>query len=328
MKNKLIALCLCACLAMGLTGCGGETVEDTTSSSEIASLVDNGNLSEDSAVIAVGKTTVPYREFKAYYYFMKNRYEDVMGESVWDYSGEGEGKTIGQEAMEDVVRLIIQVKVICKAAAVQEVTLAADEKEEADHNARNCCAEIPDEVQQENGLSIPLLTQIFEENRLAEKMYNVVTGQADIQIPAEDCRAAKVQLICLKASEEDREAVREKAQQLRQQIADADESFYTFAKANDQGGEIECLIGRLDERKSLADAVLGLKRYEMSPVVEESDGFYIAYVTQVPGKALNKEYKNQMIQKRQTEAFQNAYKEWSGKYGVKVSKSLLDEGED
>ncbi len=325
MRNKLTALCLCLCLAAGLVGCGGEAAEETTSGSELAAFVDNSALEEDSTVIAVGKTTVPYREFKAYYYFMKNRYEDVMTERVWDYSGISSGKSIGQEAMEEVVRLIIQVKVICKAAAVQGVALAADEKEEADYNARTCCAEISDSDKKENSISIPLLTQIFEENKLAEKMYNVVTGQADVQVSDKDCRAAKVQLICLKTSDGDKEQVRLRAQQLRDEIVSAEKSFYTFARANNQSGEIECLIGRMDDRKALADAVLGMKRYEISPVIEESDGFYIAYVTQVPGKALNKEYKNQVIQKRQTEAFQNAYKEWSGKYGVKVSKSLLAE---
>lgn len=60
---------------------------------------------------------------------MKNQYENVLSNNIWSYKESG--KSIGQEAVEDVVRLIIQVKVICKAAGQQSVSLAADEKEKA-----------------------------------------------------------------------------------------------------------------------------------------------------------------------------------------------------
>lgn len=323
MKKKILAWILCMTMVFGLTACGGgEAASDTTSESERAASVNNGTLKEDSTTISVGKTTVPYSEYKVYYYFMKNQYEDVMTESVWNQNG-GTERSIGQDAVEDVVRLIIQVKIICKAAAVEGVTLAADEKEEADYNAKKYLEGIRDEVKQANSMSVPLLTQIFEENKLAEKMYQVVTGKVDVNVTEQDSQAAKVQLIYLKTSAQNKEQVKQKAQQLCQQAKSSATSFYPLAKANTQGDEIECLVGRMDSRTNLVNAVLGLKKHAVSDVIEEKDGFYIAYVLQTPNKDTNGAYKNEVVAERQTNAFKDAYKKWSEQYDVKVSKSLL-----
>lgn len=325
MKHKIMSVFLCLCLTLSLTACGGgEAAEDTTNESESAAAVNNGTLQEDSVTVAVGKTTVPYSEYKVYYYFMKNQYEDVLTQDVWKYAGAGEdGKSIGQEAIEDVVRLIIQVKVICKAAALQGVTLAVDEKEEADYNATKFCEGLSDQVKQENSITPTLLAQIFEENKLAEKMYHVTTGQVDVNITAEQSQAAKVQLIFLKTNEQNKAQVKQQADQLCQKAKSSSDSFYTLAKENTQASEIESLVGRLDSRSNLVNAVMSMKKNEVSSVIEEKDGYYIAYIVEESSQNINNAYKNQVVEERQTSAFQKAYQKWSEQYEVKVSKSLL-----
>jgi len=321
-----LAAVVCS-LSLMLTACGeGEAVQETTSTSERAAAVNNGTLSEDSVALSVGKTTIPYKEYRIYYYFMENQYAGMLDGSIWNYTGVLEGgKSIGQEAVENVLRLIIQVKVISKAAAVQGVTLAADEKEEADYNARQFCESLTDEVKQANGITQPLLTQIFEENKLAEKMYRVVSGQVDVNVTAEQARAARVQLIWLRTEGQDKAAVKQRADSLLQQANSSAGSFYRLAKENTQAGDVEYIIGQMDARKNLAAAVLGLKQYQISGVIEEQDGYYIAYCVKPSSRKINEEYKNQVVSERQISQFQKAYKEWSGQYEVKVSKSLLAE---
>lgn len=137
MRYRLLAILICAGMCFGLAACGeGEKPEDTTST-ERAVAVSNQKLKPDSVVISVGKTTVNTSEYRAYYYLMENPYKGVFGNEVWNYSkAGGDGKTLAQEAVEAVLRLIIQVKVICKEAAMQNVALGTDEKEQAAHNAK------------------------------------------------------------------------------------------------------------------------------------------------------------------------------------------------
>lgn len=325
MKNKGLAILLCLSLCIGLTACGGsETAEETKQDIEHAASVSNGDLKEDSTALAIGKTKVPYSEYQAYYFFMKNQYENVLDADIWKYTGAGEqGKSIGQEAIEDVLRLIIQVKVIGKAAAAQGVALGVDEKEVSDYNAKKCFEGINEKVRKENGITLAVMTQIFAENKLAAKMYNVVLGTVDGNVTAEQSKAARVQLIYLKADDKTKAQVKKKADALCAQAKSSAGSFYPLARANTQAAEVECLIGRLDERTKLVNAVMGLKQYAVTDVIEEKDGYYIAYCVEPGNKKIYNEYKNQIVEERQIQAFQKAYKEWSGKYEVKVSKSLL-----
>ena len=68
---------------------------------------------------------------------------------------------------------------------------------------------------------------------------------------------------------------------------------------------------------------MALKKGQISNVIEENNGFYIAFCVKQDSAELQQQYRNQVVQDKQTEAFQKAYKNWSDKFQVKVSKALL-----
>ena len=107
MKQFILAILVCAGMTIGVVCCAREAMEETTSS-ERSTSISNSNLKEDSSVIAVGKTTVSYKEYKTYYYFMKNQYESILGTDIWKYKKAVIHKSVGQEAIESVLRQIIQ----------------------------------------------------------------------------------------------------------------------------------------------------------------------------------------------------------------------------
>lgn len=329
LKNKRILLFLCVCLCLMMSACGKDDSEEETKENvnyERAASVNNGTLADDSVAVSIGKTTVSYAEYRAYDYFMKNQFESVLGQDVWRYKLDESGKTVGQAAIEDVLRLIIQVKVINRAAADQKVVLAADEKEEADNSASQYCESLTDQVKKEKGINAVLVSSIFEENKLAEKMYNIVIGKAKVKFSDEQCEAARVQLIFLRADNANRETVKKTAGELRNQAV-KENSFYSFAKENTQADQVEILVGRQDARTKLTEAVLNLKQGSISEVIEETDGYYIAYCVERDNKTIRTEYKNQIVEERQNEAFSRAYSEWAAGYEVKASRSLLVEEE-
>lgn len=323
MKYRFLAILLCVSICLGLTGCGGGEPEKTSSEEKAAS-VSNSNLQPDSSVVAVGKTTVTYNEYQTYYYFMKNQYEGVLGKDVWQYNKAlEENKTIGQEAIESVLRLIIQVKVICKEAAIQKVSLQTDEKEEVDYNAKTVYESLSEKERTDIGIDLKILTNLFEEHKLAQKMYNVQIGKVNADLTADEVRAAKVQLIYCRANNDNKAEVKARAEQIRQSLNTSGANFYTVAKTNSEQDEIECIIGNSDGRRNLAKAALELKQGQISNVVEESGGFYIVCCMQPDGAEIQQQYRNEVVLKRQIETFQNEYKKWSEKFEVKVSKALL-----
>ncbi|MEE3468021.1 MAG: peptidylprolyl isomerase [Eubacterium sp.] len=315
-----------------LTACGSESEETTETTQaneepkdhEKTVPVENSSMKEDSTVIAVGQTAVSYAEYKSYYYFMESQYNALLGDQVWKQSAGG-NKTIGQEAIEDVLRMIIQVKVIVKEAAKQGITLEPDEKEDADYNAQKLYDSLGEDVTKEAMMSVPLLMEIFEENKLAEKTYRVVTGQAETGVSGTGLSAYRVQLLFKKAKDDDREQVRSEVENLQKKIAGSDKNFYTYAKKESDLPEVEYVIGSLDERKNLWMSVTSLRNNVISPVIEESDGFYIAMVLEKPNDEMNTEYQNQVVSEKQIEAFQKSYEEWSKNYDVEVSDALLSD---
>lgn len=326
MKYRFLAILLCVGMMLCLTACGsGEEKEEI--STESAASVSNNRLGADSTVLAVGKTKVTYNEYKAYYYFMKNSYESVLGEQIWSYAkATPNAKTLGQEAVEGVLRLMIQVKIINREAAALKVALETDEKEEAAHNAKTICDSLSEDVKAANGIDVKTVTRILEENKLTQKVYNVEIGKVNANLTPEQMKAARVQLIYLKADAKNKEQIRQKAEQLRQSIAaEGGNSFYKVAKENTEGDELETIVGGSDSRINLANAAVVLKKGQMSAVVEEKDGFYLAYCIAQDSPELQQEYRNQVVADRQIETFQKVYEKWSQKYEVKISRALLVE---
>ena len=327
--KKMISVMLLAALVIGVTGCGGEkapeepqATEEPDAVHEDAVKVENGTISADSVVIAIGQTAVPYSEYKSYYYFMESQYDSLLTEQVWKQSSGGD-KTIGQEAIEDVLRMIIQVKVTIKEAARQGVALEPAEKEDADYNAQKFYESLDDATIRDNMITSAQLTQMFEENALAEKMYRVVTGQAGVS-ESTDYKAYRVQLI-YKKSGDDKAAIKAKMDELQSTIASSNKNFYYHAKKESELSEIESIVGSLDTRKNLWQILATLKVGVVSPVIEESDGFYIAIVLEKPNDELNTEYRNQVVSDSQIEFFQKSYEQWSDSYEVVVSESLLSD---
>lgn len=326
--KKLCIVMVLLCAMLFSVACSGEEKGDEPEATEeaeheISVGVENGTIKDDSVVIAVGQTAVTYNEYKSYYFFMKRQYDSLLSEEVWKQRA-SDDQTIGQVAIKDVVRLIIQVKVIGKEAMHEGVSLEADEKENADYNAQKLCESLGDDVMKEEGLSTPLMMTIFEENKLADKMYRVVTGRVDVDMTDEQKNAYRVLLFHKKAGD-DKEALRQEMETIQKQVASSNKSFYLYAKQKSDDPEVEAVVGGGDERKNLVAVLKDIGLEKVSPVIEESDGFYLAYLLEKPNRELNLAYQNELIENKQIQEFQDMYSKWVSNYDVEVSESLLSD---
>ena len=122
--NRIVALLLAGVMVAGsITGCSGSIKKKSAK-------LEKGDITDSSIVITVGDQGIKYSEVKNYCYFLKNQYEGSFGEKIWSYSV-GKDTTIGDEAKEEVINMVTQLKVIKAAAEEQKVKLTNDEKDEA-----------------------------------------------------------------------------------------------------------------------------------------------------------------------------------------------------
>jgi len=324
-KSRGVFSCLCAgILTLGvLTGCSGKGTVG------IGAGLETGEVQENSVVIRVGDTAVRYREVRNYCYLLKEQYESSFGKKIWDYEL-GDGSTIGDEAKEEIINMITQLKVISATAESEKVTLTNDEKDEALQKAEKLMEKVTDKDKKSYHLSMQALEKIYEENALANKMFYISTDAADTEVTDEEARQVRIAYILIKEAggneaEEasDKEDVAKRAATLLKQAKKAND-FLEFARENTEADSVELMIG--EESTELEEeavvAALSLKKGEISPVITGKSGYYIIYCINPMDEDATYARKEEIIEERQTSMFKKKYTEWLGEYEVDISKAF------
>lgn len=181
MHNKKFrsGLCMLMAVALLVSGCGHKK---TTK-------VENGNISSGTVVMMVGDDQVRYSEVMAYCYFLKCQYEESFGKELWSYKL-GDNETIGDQAKQEIVNMITQLKIISGVAQEQNVSLSADEQDEALRQAESLVQNAAADDKKTYSLSVQKISEIYQENLLAEKMFYVATDDADTNVSDEEARQA------------------------------------------------------------------------------------------------------------------------------------------
>ena len=328
--KKIIAVCLAVLMACSVTACGKDELGLGT---EFAAGVAGGTLKMDSTVISVGKTKVSYSEYLTYVYLLKHKLDSVLSNGVWNYPV-ADKATVGTKATEDIIRMIIQLKVMGRCAGTKQVSLKAEEKEDAHYKAEKFCQNVPDADKKKYGISIAGVTTVLEDNQLARKVYDVVTGSVDSNISAQDTEAVKVQMIQLlfkgtdkngqrkNLSESETTQLYDRACKLAESAKQAS-SFYILAQEQSDVEQIEYNIGHDAKPEELATTVINLNQGGITSVIKGTDRFYIACVLEKNSAELQNEHREELILAKQTGAFRSFYKQCADRFSVRVSKSLL-----
>ena len=328
-SRRWIAAMLTGSLALGmLTGCGGD--KDIAGNVKL----ENGEIQENSLVIAVGDIGVKYNEVLGYCYLLKEQYEDSVGSEIWDYQLE-EGKTIGDEAKEEVINMITQLKIIGATAEDEEVSLTNDEKDEALRKAEELLSNASDEDKEKYHLSVQGMSEIYEENALANKMFYIATDDADTEVSDEEARQIKLEFFeiitkgttksgtVVELDAEEKSAARERANDLRKQAAKS-EDFLSFAKEKTDGEVVSMTIGQdnttLD--RSVVTTAFSMEEGDISPVIGTDSGYYVLRCADANDEDATYARKEEIIEERQTRMFKEKYKEWLGEWDVEISSSF------
>lgn len=327
-SSKVLIAILVGTLMMGsLTGCGDGITKSSVKLSK-------GDIKDNSIVITVGDNGVKYSEVKNYCYFLKMQYEGSFGDQIWSYKT-GEDTTVGDEAKEEVINMITQLKIINEAAKEQKVTLTNDEKDEAVQKAEEMIGTASAEDKEEYFLSVQSLSNIYEENAIANKMFYIATDDADTDISDEEAKQIKIQYLQVMTNGTNRSGMQvalndkekatalKRAQQLYAEVAQAAD-FLTFAKNNTDAVDTELTIGKDSTKMDSAavTAAFALQKDQMSELVEGESGYYIIKCVENEDADDTQARKEEIIADRQTKMFKKKYANWLKDYDVNISEAF------
>lgn len=331
-KNRMLALITLAILVLGmLAGCNGngKTYRSVR--------LENGEIQDNSVVVSIGDIGVAYSKVRNYCYLLSSQYDKNFSHEVWEYPL-GKESTIGDEAKEEVLSMVTQMAVISKTARKEKVTLGSDEKDQALQKAEELIKNASEEDKENYCLSLQQMTEVFEENLLAEKMFYIATDEVDTNISDRESRQRKIQYIRILTNgttedgvkvnlgENERAQAQKRAERLLQEAKKA-EDFLAFAQKNTDGAKAEEIIGMPGQNMGeLSETAVAraweLKKGQISPVVDGGDGYYIIRCLDEIDEEATYARKEKLIEQRQTEMFRKKYSSWLGDDEIRISKSF------
>ena len=299
--------------------------------------LETGDVSENSVVMMVGEEPVRFSEIQSYCYFLKCQYEGSFGEELWEYPV-GEGETIGDKAKQEIVNMITQLKVISATAQEQGIELTSDEKDEALRRAEELVGAATKKDMKEYSLNVQDISEIYEENALANKMFYIATDAADTNISDEEARQVSVQYIQIMTqgvnrngteismNEITKQEALKRAQDLRKEAEQA-EDFLSFAEKNTDAAQTELIIGKETDQLEAAavESAFSMTDGQLSEVISGEQGYYILYCVSELNEDATYARKEEIIAQRQTEMFMQKYSEWMKEKKVDINQNFWNE---
>ncbi len=324
MKRLMIPLLL---LFLLLGGCG-KTVEKTNTESEEP---------EEDVLMEVADRPVDYRELLVYLDATRRDYELYYGPDIWDYYVSGEGDTIGSVVKDEVLSLVIRMKIVCSKANELNIFLSEEELKEVDRLTADYMKELEGSPLLLEGVNENVVRRLYNDNLLAKKIFDTTTLNINTNVPDELAHQHHFYTIALKDAkigvdgqrEEYTGEEKEKIKNTLYEILEGwkkseDKRAYAVSKT-EEDRYTDLYIGPEDnEYAGPVELLKGMKDGEYSDITE-SDGFYrIYYCVAAFDIDATQEKKEEIIEERRKEAFEDMYAKWKEETTVKISRKVWE----
>ena len=306
----------------------------------IESLMEDEELTNAGELIAlVGDMRVYYNEAMVYLKSAQENYEIDYGKGIWDVDILGDGNSFGEYIKDEVLKQIIQLKVIRAKANQEGILLTEEEKADAAAYAKEHYAGLSDADRDRYLVTLELLEKVYSDNILAEKVFETLTIDVDTNVPDINAQQITVQHILIYSTELNDEGNRvslslgqrnsafDKVNELLEK-ARTGEDFYALAETNSEDDEIEYTFGRGEGPDKYSDtfeqAAFNLKTGETSSLITTEYGWHIIYCVTDFNEDATIRVKENIIEERRTKLFADYYSSWSSEYDVVINSDAWD----
>ena len=144
-----------------------------------------------------------------------------------------------------------------------------------------------------------LITKMYEEYALAEKVYQTIVENVNPEVSDDEARTITVDMIRVSDSA--------KASQVLGKAKEEGVDFETLAQAESEDQTVTQSFGKGEVSEALEKAAFNLGKDEISDVVESDGSYYILKCISTFDEAQTKANKEKIVKQRQSEAFDTEY---------------------
>jgi len=292
-----------------LTSCGGEDGSGTR-------VVFTTSFGKDD-VFRIGSQVCTVPELMVYLTNTANQYESVYGSQVWNISlGD---VTLEENVKETVLAKIAQIKTMCLLADTRGVALDEDEEARAKQAAEEYTASLNETEKELMGVDAETVERLYREYALADKVYQFIIQDVNPEISDDEARTITVQHILLRTytmdgagsrveySDKVREAVYEKACQIRRMAVEEAQDFVELATRYSEDTSITCSFGKGEMEPAFESAAFLLETGEVSQVIETERGYHIIKCVSTFDREQTDLNKLNIVEERRREVFGQEY---------------------
>lgn len=284
-------------------------------------------------VYEFGDATVTYGEYYIYAKTVEEDYQKTYGNGIWSLElTTDEGKSsVKDVTIRDLISNINRVKVLVAQADDLKISLRDNEKAEAENAAQTFYGGLTEKDIAETEVTKELVTQVIEENMLAEKVYKKIISDYDFEISEEEARMTTFYDVVFECYEVKKDGtVKEYTDEKKAiQLEKANEALSSLAQ--EEGVTYDTIVDKYDLQysasytmsraemvedygESIADKILTLSDGEVSAVIQSEYGYHIFKMLKANDEDLTKKNKEEIVAQKQKEYFNGVYEEWTKKY--------------
>lgn len=308
----------------------------TDASKEDKGTAGNGEYSETA--FTVGDTPVSTTEIMLYSRSKAEEYEIIYGKEIWDLIVDGSQTTLGMRFKEELMKQIIYVKIVCEEASGLGITLDENEQLDVLVYTEDYLALFTKEELSEYGITYDLVKQIYSENMLANKVYDIITLNIDTSVTEDEVRNMNLEYIFISKffrdangkqteySEREKEDIKRKANEYREKLM-AMEDFVSLSALEQDEYQVSSVIGDKDAvtaktNTQIGKLAFGLSEGEFSEIYEDDYGYYLLYCLDDSDEAATEAAKIRILTARQEEMFEEKYSEWEKNTKIRINYDI------
>ncbi len=304
--KRILSVLLTAMLSVTLlTGCG-------------KTVVVTGGFAEGE-IFKINNISCNRDEMNIYLTNMANNYEDIYGSEIWNTSA-GD-KTIEEAFKDTVLAKVSRIKVLNLMAKQEKVSLTSDEKKSVKKASKAYIKTLSkDEIKALN-VNEDLIYNMYYEYAVAEKVYNSIVDEVNLEISDDDARSVTVEHIFIKTyhegtdgkltdySESAKREARERAQEIRDEAV-TNRDFESLCVSYNEDSTSTHTYRRGEMPESYENSAFSLEEGEISNVVTTPDGFYIIKCISTYERKETEANREAIIKEAKNKAFEEKYQEF------------------
>lgn len=258
-------------------------------------------------VFEVDQLVCSDNEYKLVFMNYVNKYKSDLGGEI-DWNAKIDKETTFKDFLMEKVKEDITVKYTLSAMAETEnVKLGKDDIQSINSAADEYYASLSEKEKAYIDTDIDVVTGVYSNYYLADKVYSKVTDSIGDDISEENARVIKIQYIRMSTDNNTATEIKSKLTSLAKAVEANKKDFAQEAKQLSEDDSVERTIKKNEAKTKLETEAFNVQKEKMSKVIQDGKDYYLIYCVDNYMKEETTANKEEMIENEKKVAFKKEY---------------------